>query len=96
MMNESLILFGSGVVGVVLGLIFFGGLWWTVKRGLSSNLAALWFFGSLMLRTSIVLVGFYLIFQGDWRNVVACLFGFLAARIGITFLLRQKGDKPCA
>ena len=46
------------VAGVLLGAIFFGGLWWTVRKGVSSKRPALWFFGSLLLRTSIVLAGF--------------------------------------
>ena len=31
------------VAGVVLGAIFFGGLWWTVRKGVSSKRPALWF-----------------------------------------------------
>ena len=43
----------------LLGALFFGGLWWTVRKGVSSTQPALWFFGSLLLRTSIALAGFY-------------------------------------
>jgi F1F0 ATPase subunit 2 len=95
-MNEFVILPLAGAGGVLLGMIFFGGLWWTVQKGLSSERAALWFLGSLILRTSVVLVGFCLISQGDWRYLLACLVGFLAARIGVTLFLRKKGGNPCA
>ena len=40
--------------GLVLGAVFFGGLWWTVRKGVSSKQPALWFLGSLLLRTGIV------------------------------------------
>ena len=59
-MNESLTLFCAGLAGGLLGTVFFGGLWWTVRRGLSSGQPALWFLGSLLVRTSIVLAAFIL------------------------------------
>ena len=60
-MNESLTLALALVAGVLLGAIFFGGLWWTVRKGVSSEQPALWFFGSLLLRMSIALAGFYFV-----------------------------------
>ena len=36
--------------GGLLGTMFFGGLWWTVRTGVSSQRPALWFLGSLVLR----------------------------------------------
>jgi F1F0 ATPase subunit 2 len=68
-------------VGLALGAVFFGGLWWTIRRGLSSNLAGLWFTGSFFLRTAIVLTGFYFAAQGDWRRIAGCVAGFLGARL---------------
>ncbi|MDO8946477.1 MAG: ATP synthase subunit I [Desulfocapsaceae bacterium] len=59
MMNERLILLLALLAGGVLGVIYFGGLWWTVRKGLASERSALWFFGSMLLRLSIVLPGFY-------------------------------------
>jgi F1F0 ATPase subunit 2 len=79
-MHETLSLVLALVTGVLLGGIFFGGLWWTVRKGVSSKRPALWFFGSLLLRTSITLAGFYLIGRGHWERLLACLFGFIIAR----------------
>lgn len=67
--------------GLLLGAVFFGGLWWTVRRGVVSARPAVWFFGSLLLRLSLVLAGFYFVGHGDWRRLVACLVGFVIARI---------------
>lgn len=52
-MNETLRLVPVLVTGVLLGGMFYGGLWWTVRKGVSSQRPALWFFGSLLLRMSI-------------------------------------------
>ena len=60
-MNETLTLALALAAGMLLGAIFFGGLWWTVRKGVSSEQPALWFFGSLLLRMSIALAGFYFV-----------------------------------
>ena len=41
------------LAGALLGAFFFGGLWWTVQKGVASERPALWFLGSLLLRTGI-------------------------------------------
>src|ERR1039458_7406986 len=58
-MNETLSLVPALLAGVLLGAIFFGGLWWTIRKGFASTRPALWFLGSMLLRTSIALAGFY-------------------------------------
>ena len=67
--------------GVLLGVIFFGGLWWTVRRGLLSPVPALWFSASSLIRTGVVLGGFYVVSQGEWRRLLTCLLAFFLARI---------------
>ena len=78
-MNEFVLTLAL-VAGLSLGTLFFGGLWWTVRKGISSRRPALWFFGSLLLRMSIALTGFYFVGHGHWERLVACLVGFAAAR----------------
>ena len=69
------------LAGTLLGALFFGGLWWTVQKAVSSEWPALWFLGSLLLRTSLILAGFYFVSQGHWSRLVMCILGFLIARI---------------
>ena len=69
------------LAGALLGAFFFGGLWWTVQKGVASERPALWFLGSLVLRTGVILAGFYFVSQGHWSRLVACLLGFLIARV---------------
>jgi len=92
-MNETLALVLALVTGVVLGAMFFGGLWWTVRKGVSSKQPAFWFFGSLLLRTSIALAGFYFIARGHWERLLVCLLGFVIARLIVTQLTRAA-EKP--
>lgn len=96
-MNDYLVLFASLLAGILLGAIFFGGLWWTVRKGLISNHPVRWFLGSTLLRMSIALTGFYFISQGDWRKLLACLLGFFIARVMVTRFTRtttEGSDAP--
>ena len=92
-MNEPLSLVSALVAGVVLGAIFFGGLWWTVRWGMSSKRMALWFLGSMLLRTCMALLGFYFILGGNWTRLLTGLLGFVIARVIVTWLTR-KAQQP--
>ncbi len=83
-MVETTSFFVASLAGILLGAIFFGGLWWTVRKGLTSQQAGLWFSGSLLLRTGITLAGFCFVSHGEWPKLLACLLGFLLARVSVT------------
>jgi len=92
-MNNILILALALGAGLLFGGIFFGGLWWTVHNGVSSKRPALWFLGSRLLRMGLVLVGFYFVGQGDWQRLVACLIGFIIARLIVLRLTRTTVEQ---
>jgi len=93
-MNETLALVLAWVAGGGLGAMFFGGLWWTIRKGVSSTQPALWFFGSLLLRTSSVLAGFYLVGGRHWERMLLCLVGFVTGRVAVTWLTRTPRAHP--
>jgi F1F0 ATPase subunit 2 len=95
-MNNLPALWVAALFGAMFGALFFGGLWWTVQKGLVSNHPALWLFGSTLLRTGLVLAGFFFVASGDWRKLLACLLGFFIARIVITRLTRISMKGPDA
>ena len=77
--------FGGALLGgFALGVFFFVGLWWTVRRGVMAAQPAAVFLGSMVLRTLVVMVGFYYLGRGDWRNIAASLTGFVLARFIVT------------
>ncbi|RXJ49624.1 ATP synthase subunit I [Gelidibacter gilvus] len=88
-MNDILSLLPAVLAGMLLGVIFFGGLWLTVNKGLGSKRATLIFFGSLILRMAIILTGFYFVGGDSWQKLLACLVGFLIARIVITNITKK-------
>lgn len=77
------------IAGIMLGVIFFGSLLWTVRKGVSAKHPAFWFFGSMLLRTGITLGGFYLIAGTDWKRLLFCLLGFIIARWIVTRLTNK-------
>ena len=93
-MNETLTLVLAGVAGGILGSIFFGVLWWTVRKGVFSKSPALWFLGSMLLRMGIVLAGFYFVGRGDWQRLATCLLGFIIARFIVMRLTRTPIEHP--
>lgn len=93
-MNEILNLVAALAAGLLLGAFFFGGLWWTVQKGLSSRRPALWFLGSLLLRTVIAVAGFYFTSSGRWERLLICLLGFFIMRRIIIRLTRLPEEDP--
>jgi|HubBroStandDraft_6_1064221.scaffolds.fasta_scaffold279860_3 F1F0 ATPase subunit 2 len=69
-------------------MIFFAGLWWTIRSALATANPILWFAGSLLLRVSFVLVVFYALAAQGWQAMTLCLLGFLLSRIAATRFAR--------
>lgn len=77
------------LAGAALGGLFFGGLWWTVRRAAVSPRPALWFGPSFLLRIAIAVGGFYLVGGGTWPRLMACLAGFVLARLATRLLIMR-------
>ena len=92
MMNDILIWILALLAGAGLGAFFFGGLWWTVQKGPSSRQPALLFLGSMLLRSGVVLSGFYFVADSRWERMAACLLGFIIMRAVITRLTRPLAE----
>lgn len=90
---------GALLAGGVLGVAFFGGLWWTVRRGAASANPVRWFVGSLFVRTAAVLAGFYAVGDGQPVRMGLCLLGFVLARAAVVRATRPTPaamEPPCA
>ncbi|GAB2784284.1 ATP synthase subunit I [Rhabdobacter roseus] len=67
--------------GLVLGGLYFGGLWLTVKKALTARYPALWLLPSYVLRIGMALAGFYWLSAGAWPRLLVCVAGFLLVRV---------------
>ena len=70
----------AGIAGFTLGIVFFGGLWLTVRALPKYRHPTLVIIGSFWGRTAFVLAGFVLAIDHRWQYAAASLIGFLIAR----------------
>jgi F1F0 ATPase subunit 2 len=81
-MNEPILsLVFSFIAGLGFGMIHFGGLWFSIRHLLSKQRAAEWFLISFVVRTFIVLLGFYWTMDGHPEKLMIALFGFSLVRV---------------
>jgi F1F0 ATPase subunit 2 len=83
-------LFIALVTGLLVGAFYYGGLWFTIRAVVKSRRSWL-LIVSFWGRTAIALAVLLLVTRGDWRNAIACLVGFGAARFVVTRYLRTEG-----
>lgn len=83
-MPETLYLLFAFMAGLLLGRFFFGGLWWTIRKGLASPHPARWFIASYCVRITVVAVGLFIVSAGQWKRLAACLLGFIMVRFFMT------------
>jgi F1F0 ATPase subunit 2 len=82
-MTSTWLALGAFATGGLLGVVFFAGLWWTVQTGFANRSPALWFAGSLILRSSLILAGFYQISAEGRQAFILCVLGFFTARVAV-------------
>jgi len=87
-MHEFMELVLAGVAGTLLGAIFFGGLWWTVRQCIVTQRSTLWLLGSWLARMGTVLIGFYYIGHEHWQRLLTALLGFIVARLIVRRLIK--------
>lgn len=69
--------------GAGLGGLYFGGLWFTVQRIPAVRRPRLLLVGSFLVRTAVVLAGFYAVIRFaamQWEGIAAAFLGFVIAR----------------
>lgn len=86
-MNHHLLLqlILSLIMGMLLGIFFFGGLWLTIKKMQKAAHPGLLILTSALCRTALTLTGFWFVGiwlseTGRWQRMTICLIGFMIAR----------------
>lgn len=93
MTSTPLALLLAFAAGLALGLFYFGGLWWTVNRVATAGQPGLLMLGSMLLRSAVVLAGFWLVMDGQIDRLIACMVGFFVMRM---ILVRRFRPQPPA
>lgn len=90
-MNDMLILVLTFMSGMILGVLYFSGLWFTVQYIHHGKHPTFWLVTSLILRMTLLLTAFYLILSyGHWGHLLAALAGFVIFRIFSTRSMRRQ------
>lgn len=66
--------------GAVLGLLYFGGLWLTLKKIAKHQLSYWLVLASFLLRLALVLLVFYALLINHWAYMAIALVSFLMMR----------------
>lgn len=75
---------GAFAAGLVLGAFYFIALWRTVRKVPDTPSPLRLMLGSFVVRTAVVLPGFYFVMNGHWERLVIALIGFILMRMILT------------
>ena len=70
----------SFIVGAAIGVIYFAGLWETIRKLPDAEKPVRRMALSYALRMTLALSGFYFVMQGEWERLAAAMVGFLLMR----------------
>ena len=76
-------------VGAVIGVFFFGGLWWTVRRLGTAQRPGLLTLSSFFVRMGFALAALYFL-GGEWDRIMAALCGVVVVRVVMVRRLRPQ------
>lgn len=80
-MIKLLEIFVCILIGVVLGFIYFGGLWLTVRKLLFYRKSAVLVLLSFLIRNGFLIFALFLIGRkGEWVNLIFVLIGIIGTR----------------
>jgi F1F0 ATPase subunit 2 len=81
-------LLSSFAAGVIIGILYFAFLWWSVDRLLHAKQPMISLLGGAIIRVGVTLPLFFLVMAGSWQRLLACLAGFIVARWLLTVCRR--------
>jgi F1F0 ATPase subunit 2 len=81
------------LAGMAFGGAYMAALWSSVRRLGRARTPALALLGGAVLRLALVMAAFYLVMDGSWERLLACLAGFVVVRVAVTRWARPaEGD----
>jgi F1F0 ATPase subunit 2 len=80
---------GAFAVGAGLGLLFYGGLWFTVASLATARLPALLALASFWIRSLAVVAGVLFLIRQGWQYGLLFVPGFAFGRLAVALILRK-------
>jgi len=91
---STLALTSGLLAGLALGALYFGGLWWTVRRVPTWRRPERALLASFAIRALLVLPAFVALALQGPGPLVAALVGFLVARFAVQVRTAPRGGAP--
>jgi len=85
--------FYAFIVGIILGIVFFGGLQWTIDRLMKVRYPTALVLVSMVIRMAILLLGFYLLKDGSYYNIPLALLGVVLVRVVMVSVAKKETVK---
>jgi F1F0 ATPase subunit 2 len=84
----------SALAGIVLGILYFGGLWLTITKMRELKNPGIFLTLSFILRTVVVIGGFYLISDGKLERLAVAMLAFFVIRfVFIRYFSPERNDE---
>jgi F1F0 ATPase subunit 2 len=77
--------------GAGLGGVYFFLLWRSTRTFSRGRRSVAWLLGGTLVRIAALVAAFFLVMDGQWERLLACLAGFVAARF---VMIRRYGSRP--
>lgn len=87
-------MFIAFLIGTLLGVLYFGGLYVTVSLMTRVRFPSLLMMGSLVLRMVLLLYGFYLLRNGGVYSILIALFAVILVKFIMVSMVRRSIEKP--
>jgi F1F0 ATPase subunit 2 len=80
--------------GIALGLVFFGGLYWSVNQLPRAKNPGLLMMASMLVRMAILLAGLYFVMAGELKNLLAAVVGVMVVKFVMIAWVRKNPAAP--
>jgi F1F0 ATPase subunit 2 len=80
-------------IGIILGIVFFGGLYFTVRKLTEINNPSVLFVFSFIVRMAVLLWGLFYVSKGGYKGVLFTLLGILVIRYIMIFIINNPRQK---
>jgi F1F0 ATPase subunit 2 len=84
----------SALAGIALGILYFGGLWLTITRMRTIKNPGIFLTLSFILRTVVVIGGFYLISDGKLERLAVAMLAFFVTRFVFIKYFSPERSEP--
>lgn len=83
----------SFLIGLLMGILYFGGLYFSTQKFNSAKSPALFMILSFVLRMGILIVGFYYLSKSGYKNILIGLLGVMLVRFIMVFNIKNRPSK---